>query len=90
LIVRDSLGCDRYLPIRLQLPDEWSDVLAEIFDLFLEMQEGEEDEVGTRALKPHDALGDLRGRSDQVGAKTVVVLNEILETGLGLIALAFR
>src|ERR1700677_2800689 len=54
------------------------------------MQEGEEDEVGAGALELHDALGDLRGRSDQVGAETVVILDEVLETGLGPIALTFR
>ena len=65
-------------------------MLAEKLDLFLEMQEAEQDEVGAGVLELDDALGDLLGRADQVGAEAVIVLDEILEGRLRPVALAFR
>jgi hypothetical protein len=65
-------------------------MLAEIFDLFLEMQEAEQDEIGAAALQIDDALGDLPGRADQVRAEAVIVLDQIVEGRLRPVALAFR
>jgi hypothetical protein len=41
-------------------------VLAEIFDLFLEMQEAEQNEARARVLECQDTLRNLMGRADQV------------------------
>lgn len=61
-----------------EFSDEGDDVLAEEFDLLLEMQEAEQHEIDADLFQGEDAFGDLLGRADQIGLEAVIVLNEIL------------
>src|SRR3954452_16443348 len=80
--LRSRLGGDLLSPFgSLQFADERDDPLAEEFDLFLEMQEAEEDQAGAGGLEGEDALGDLLGCADQVRLEAVIVLDEVLEGG---------
>ncbi len=54
------------------------------------MQEAEKDQIGAGLLQSDNALGNLLRRADQVGAETVIVLDEVVEGGFRPVALAFR
>jgi hypothetical protein len=73
-----------------QLADERDDMLAEILDLFLEVQEAEQDEIGAGAFRSTMRSAICLRRADQVRAEAVIVLDQIVEGGLRPIALAFR
>src|ERR1700761_556563 len=74
----------------LKLADQRNHVLAEILDLFLEMQEAEQDQARARVLKGEDALRNLVRRADEVRAEPVVVLNQIVECRFGPVPLPLR
>ncbi len=54
------------------------------------MQEAQKNEVGAGALQVHDALGHLPRRPDEIGAEAIIVLDEVLETGLCPVAPRLR
>src|SRR3954453_14705866 len=70
---------DRILFGILDFTHERQHARAEVFDLFLEVQEPSQDQVDAAFAIRRNAFRDLLRCADQLRAEAVVVLNQVLE-----------
>src|ERR1700728_3080756 len=73
---------ERGRALGFEFTHERNHVLAKMLDLFLEVQEAEQDQARSGILQREDALRNLVRRADEVRPKAVVVLNEIVKRRL--------
>jgi len=73
-----------------KLAHQGQHAFAEVFDFFLEVQKPSQDEIHTNGFVGDNALGNLLGSADQVGAEAVVVLDQILKARRRPVTLTLR